>query len=70
MGHEAFRKGDYDTHFVRDHFRPELLQGSDREGQEAAALVAAHLFAERSHRPPAQAVEASSGLSAWKLKRR
>ena len=69
MGHEAFRKGAYDTHFVRDHFRPELLLGTDTAEQEAAALVAGHLFAERTQRPRPLAF-AEGGLSAWKLKRR
>ncbi|MEZ4755782.1 MAG: acetyl-CoA carboxylase biotin carboxylase subunit [Flavobacteriales bacterium] len=68
MGHESFRSGKYDTHFVRDHFRPELLDGQDGEEGAAAAAVAAFLHAERSHRP-ALATE-STGVSAWKLKRR
>jgi acetyl-CoA carboxylase biotin carboxylase subunit len=43
MGHESFRSGNYDTLFVRDHFKPEFLNGTDPEAAEAAALVAAHL---------------------------
>ncbi len=43
MGHPAFRSGKYDTLFVRDHFRPEYLEGNDPGAQEAAALVAAAL---------------------------
>jgi acetyl-CoA carboxylase biotin carboxylase subunit len=46
MGHPAFRSGHYDTLFVRDHFRPELLDGTDPAEQIAAALVAAHVDAE------------------------
>jgi acetyl-CoA carboxylase biotin carboxylase subunit len=58
MEHEAFRSGRYDTHFVRDHFRPEFLLGSDPTEAEAAALVAAELMAPkrpRTERPPAEA---------------
>ncbi len=69
MGHEAFRSGKYDTHFVRYHFRPELLDGQDPEEQAAAAAVAALLFEGRSQRP-APAATGASTLSAWKLKRR
>ncbi len=69
MGHPSFRSGSYDTHFVRDHFKPELLEGVDAEEAKAAALVAAHLLQERS--APAMLRPAGlAGASAWKLKRR
>ncbi len=69
MGHEAFRSGKYDTHFVRDHFTPEVLEGHDPEEQLAAAMVASELGMAGSR--PALAVESNaSGVSAWKLKRR
>jgi acetyl-CoA carboxylase biotin carboxylase subunit len=68
MGHEAFRTGKYDTHFVRDHFKPEYLDGHDPEELAAAAAVAAVLQAERSHQPVLKPAE--QGVSAWKLKRR
>jgi acetyl-CoA carboxylase, biotin carboxylase subunit len=69
MGHQAFRSGKYDTHFVRDHFKPELLEGLDASEAHAAALVAAavnraHAGASGSARPVAPAA------SAWKLRRR
>jgi len=69
MGHPAFRSGKYDTHFVRDHFTPAVMEGQDPEEGLAAALVAAALSNERSHHPKA-AVDGASDLSAWKLKRR
>ncbi len=69
MGHPAFRSGKYDTHFVRDHFTPEVLMGIDAEEMAVAALVAGHLSAESARKP--LPVAASSGqLSAWKLNRR
>lgn len=46
MGHQAFRSGHYDTLFVRDHFRAELLEGHDPDEAVAAALVAAALIDE------------------------
>ena len=30
MGHLAFRSGKYDTHFVRDHFKPEVRDRAHR----------------------------------------
>ena len=68
MGHQSFRSGKYDTHFVRDHFRPEFLDGEDMDEAAAAAAVAAFLHADRDHRPVISAD--SVGISAWKLKRR
>ncbi len=37
MQHEAFRSGNFDTHFVKNHFKPEYLQ----EYKEDEAMVAA-----------------------------
>ena len=69
MGHPAFRSGTYDTHFVRDHFTPAVLLGTDPSAMAAAALVAGALFSERSAQPVVAAAKAG-GVSAWKLKRR
>ncbi len=69
MGHSSFRSGKYDTHFVRDHFRPEFLLGTDEGEMAAAALVAGHLSAARANRPVAPQAQAG-GISAWKLNRR
>jgi acetyl-CoA carboxylase, biotin carboxylase subunit len=69
MGHEAFRTGAYDTHFVRDHYRTELLDGQDPEEMAAAAAVASLLFEGRNQRPTS-AGTAAGAVSAWKLKRR
>ena len=69
MGHKTFRTGHYDTHFVRDHFTPQVLEGTDPDEVMAAALVAAFLEQDQVQRPK-QAVTAGSGLSAWKLNRR
>jgi len=69
MGHPAFTSGKYDTHFVRDHFNPGVLLGTDAGDMEAAALVAAHLRAEAQRRP-APETAGSGRASAWKLRRR
>ncbi len=69
MGHESFRSGKYDTHFVRDHFTADSLAGTDLDEATAAALVAAAMEQDRM---PVRAIPvgASSGPSAWKLARR
>ncbi|MCB1753831.1 MAG: biotin carboxylase, partial [Gammaproteobacteria bacterium] len=62
MGHEAFRSGKYDTHFVRDHYRPELLEGDEPLAMMAAAAIAAFAHAEREASGPAR--PEGSGASA------
>ncbi len=69
MGHKAFRSGKYDTHFVRDHFTPEVLLGTEPSELSASALVAAQIFQEGESRMPSQ-TSASALPSAWKLNRR
>ncbi|MBS1939894.1 MAG: acetyl-CoA carboxylase biotin carboxylase subunit [Bacteroidetes bacterium] len=69
MGHPAFRSGKYDTLFVRDHFRPEVLEGGDAAEQAAAALVAAHFEAELNHVPQAENA-GDHQPSPWWMKRR
>ncbi|TVR41759.1 MAG: acetyl-CoA carboxylase biotin carboxylase subunit [Cryomorphaceae bacterium] len=41
MDHEAFRSGKFDTHFVQTYFKPEVLNVSDPQEEEAAVLIAA-----------------------------
>ncbi|MCB9169342.1 MAG: acetyl-CoA carboxylase biotin carboxylase subunit [Flavobacteriales bacterium] len=69
MGHNAFRSGRYDTHFVRDHFKAADLEGDDPEEAVAAALVAAARQADREHRVGPSVAAQSGMVSAWKLKR-
>jgi acetyl-CoA carboxylase biotin carboxylase subunit len=38
--HEAFRSGDFDTHFVKKYYNADLLQGEITKETEIAALVA------------------------------
>jgi propionyl-CoA carboxylase alpha chain len=66
MGHQSFRSGKYDTHFVRDHFTPASLDGSDVDEAMAAALVAATL--EQGRIPmPSKAAAGVAVRSPWKL---
>jgi acetyl-CoA carboxylase biotin carboxylase subunit len=69
MGHAGFRSGHYDTHFVRDHFVPEKLEGSDPEEMAAAAIVAAHLYEERRRIPVAESAEAHRPSPWWMARR-
>lgn len=40
MDHEAFRSGKFDTHFVQDHFKPEMLDQMREDEFDVAAIAA------------------------------
>ncbi len=44
MQHEAFKSGNFDTHFVGKYFKPENLKVRDKTEALIAALIAAKLF--------------------------
>jgi len=67
MGHESFVSGNYDTHFVRDHFTPKDVMIADSRLGEIALTSGVYDsdFQENKHTPE---VEVEAG--AWKLRRR
>jgi acetyl/propionyl-CoA carboxylase alpha subunit len=46
LQHEAFRSGQFDTHFVKKYFSNEALEADEKELSEVAALVALHVYLE------------------------
>ncbi|THV60355.1 acetyl-CoA carboxylase biotin carboxylase subunit [Flagellimonas alvinocaridis] len=46
FSHEAFRSGDFDTHFVKTHYAPEVVKQQQAKEMEVAALVAFHSYLE------------------------
>jgi acetyl-CoA carboxylase, biotin carboxylase subunit len=66
MEHEAFNSGDFDTHFVEKHFRPEFLipTGNQTESMLASALA---MIAMTSI--PAETQSASRGQTSKKWKK-
>ncbi|MCT4665586.1 MAG: acetyl-CoA carboxylase biotin carboxylase subunit [Flavobacteriales bacterium] len=69
MDHEAFKSGNFDTHFVKNHFEPQMLDAYQQENEmEIAALVAGMKIAENS----VQAISKSNGetISKWKINRK
>ncbi len=67
MKHEAFTSGNFDTHFVQKHFKPEFLINHNSEEEEIAAVLAAKLFEEKSIETKVSTKVASQ--SNWKIKR-
>jgi acetyl-CoA carboxylase biotin carboxylase subunit len=47
LKHPAFTSGNFDTHFVKKYFTPEVLKKSSKEEERMAALFAAKLFTEK-----------------------
>ena len=46
FAHEAFRSGNFDTHFVKNYYAPEMIHEAKAKMAEVAALMALHQFLE------------------------
>ncbi|MFD0751535.1 acetyl-CoA carboxylase biotin carboxylase subunit [Mucilaginibacter calamicampi] len=61
MQHEAFRSGNFDTHFVKKYFTPEVLN----EDNEQEAMIAALIMERLLSKPQNRVAAASSEVTAW-----
>ncbi|WBM74288.1 acetyl-CoA carboxylase biotin carboxylase subunit [Saprospira grandis] len=68
LEHEAFVSGKFDTHFVKNYFRPELLQKEAPEEELLAAMLVAHLLDQKGNKASATTASNNQGAkrSAWK----
>ena len=70
LGHEAFRSGNFDTHFVGKHFTPDkLTNGASQQEMMIAALVAQQLHALSVKTPLKSGEINTTSISAWKQNR-
>lgn len=69
LQHEAFVSGNFDTHFVKNFFTPEVLQNASDENERLGAALVATLF-EKKQPPAAVVTEAGATVSRWKANRR
>ena len=67
MQHEAFRSGNFDTHFVGKYFTPDKLQHVDENEAKAAAYVMARIMEEAKTK--AWSPVAENTTSNWKKNR-
>ncbi len=67
INHEAFRSGDFDTHFVNKHFDPKNFRYSKPEEEELAAILGAQLTAQRKGRLAVGSTHETQ--TAWQLNR-
>jgi acetyl-CoA carboxylase biotin carboxylase subunit len=66
--HPAFVSGDFDTHFVKKYFTPDVLQNEDEQEMIAAAIAAVDWLKTRSSSPVKSTATAST--SQWSRARR
>jgi acetyl-CoA carboxylase biotin carboxylase subunit len=68
LKHEAFTSGNFDTHFIKHYFKPEMLEQENSEEAEIAALFGAKLISDNNVSSSAAAVQ-ETAASKWKLNR-
>jgi acetyl-CoA carboxylase biotin carboxylase subunit len=68
LQHEAFVKGEFDTHFISKYFKPDMLNKSDSSEAEIAALFAALSLMDTSKKQERVSVGPES-MSKWKSNR-
>jgi acetyl-CoA carboxylase biotin carboxylase subunit len=67
MNHPAFVSGDFDTGFVKNHFKPEDLNKPCKNEMEIAALLAGHIFSSNKKTTASESIEKAK--SNWKRNR-
>ena len=67
MQHEAFRSGNFDTHFVEKYFTPDKLQHVDENEAKAAAYVMARIMEEAKSNT--RIIVSENTTSNWKKNR-
>ncbi len=65
MQHEAFRSGNFDTHFVKNHFKPEYLQEYNEDEATVAALSISSILNSKKSKSLQSNVSSQEGNSNW-----
>jgi acetyl/propionyl-CoA carboxylase alpha subunit len=68
LKHEAFTSGNFDTHFIKHYFKPEMLSEENEEEAEIAALFGAKLMSAKKASKVQQEENEGNG-SKWKANR-
>jgi acetyl/propionyl-CoA carboxylase alpha subunit len=67
LRHDAFRSGQFDTHFVKSHFRPEFLTSYNEHDAMVASIVATELI--RGSNQGSTPIQKTGSTSNWKRNR-
>lgn len=65
MEHEAFKSGNFDTHFVKNFFKPEYLNKYDEQEAEIAAISIANIFQQNKKTNSISVAENIDSSSNW-----
>lgn len=71
LQHEAFISGNFDTHFVKHYFSPEVLNAPASIEEQKASLILSYLLQDQGNNPGRNVVQTENGNngSAWKMRR-
>ena len=70
LEHEAFVSGNFDTHFVKHYFSPEVLKESHAEEEKIAAWLGVKILNELKGNAVSVEKQTGNGVSSWKQNRR
>ncbi|MBD98840.1 MAG: biotin carboxylase [Verrucomicrobia bacterium] len=70
LQHPKFIEGDFDTNFVKDHFKPEFLHTFMDDEAQLAAILATMVFEEKKHVVNSNEKSALGTTSKWKARKR
>ncbi|MGB3946964.1 MAG: acetyl-CoA carboxylase biotin carboxylase subunit [Bacteroidia bacterium] len=68
LKHEAFTSGNFDTHFIKHYFKPEMLASEDKDEATIAALFGAKLIASKKA-STGTLIQSATEKSKWKANR-
>ena len=69
MDHPSFRSGEYTTHFVGNHFKPEFLSTKDDEAEKIVAAYAALIFSQGQKGKKSANTELNHPSSGWQSRK-
>jgi acetyl/propionyl-CoA carboxylase alpha subunit len=69
MQHEAFVTGNFDTHFIAQYFKPEMLQESFDDEAAIAALLGVKILQQHKNTTANAAIATEGNASKWKERR-
>jgi acetyl-CoA carboxylase biotin carboxylase subunit len=69
LNHEAFVSGNFDTHFIKHYFTPQMLVKGNKEEEELAAIMAAAFLKEAVEKKLHSSSGEEARRSAWKVNR-
>jgi len=70
INHEAFKSGNFDTHFVKDYFTPEILKKELSVEETEVAAIAAEILFQQNNKAASTNSSSEQATSAWKLRAR